>query len=792
MALPLSCPSVPVLREFVAGRLGEPEAGPIRDHVALCASCRRRVDDLETELVPGSDIPSSIPTRSLSQTSEVSPQQATQEPPAAPDETIELGFLRPSADPRSLGRIGAYEIRGVLGQGGMGIVFKAFDESLQRVVAIKVLAPALATSQTARRRFIREARAAAAINHPNIVTIHAVDTDGELPYLVMESIAGRSLRHRIKTGPPLSLPEILRIGVQVATGLAAAHEQGVIHRDIKPANIMLEEGVERVKITDFGLALAALDHSALTSQGQIVGTPAYMSPEQIAGVAVDARSDLFSLGCVFYAMATGHSPFQGAMSLDVLRKVADLRPDRLETVDPRIPRDVSMLVERLLEKDPEKRPATATEVATLLKEQLAQVNRAASNSAVEMPAVPAGSRPRAERWPWVLAFVGTTAVILALGVFLVTRNRTPDPRAAVIPRRPPAPKPAAPTAFPRGLITVAKSGRADFPTIQQALEAAGPGDRIRVRDDATYDESIAIVDAKKTRGLTLEAPRGASLVSASEMPALTIRNTRFVTVRGFRVTSGATQHSLVVDGATTDLTIEDVTFTQTASGRFHSAVVRISADGSEARSVLLRRCRIMNNGLGVALVNSGPTNRQIGSVELQDNDFAGPGVHVLIQGRVRNVLIAGNRFLGGINGVNLDFPVPLQVGRLAIHNNTFSGTTYWIGLVRTDPQQKGISICNNLILDSERVEWGWAGQLDDAARSWEFRSNWWEPSARTALDRLANPPMAELHPTIALRSRDPADPGYLQPEPGSPVATSGIGGELPTYIGARAPASPPQ
>jgi hypothetical protein len=785
MALPLSCPSVAVLREFAAGRLAAPEAEPIRDHLAVCAPCRRWVDDLETELMPGSGVTSSIPSRSLSETSEAPNQDATAELPAGHDETIEVEFLRPSTDPRSIGRIGAYEIREVLGQGGMGIVFKAFDETLHRVVAIKVLAPALASSQKARRRFIREARAAAAINHPNVVTIHAVDSQGDLPYLVMEYISGCSLRQRIKTGLPLSLPEILRIDAQVATGLSAAHEQGVIHRDIKPANIMLEEGVERVKIADFGLALAALDHSGLTSLGQVVGTPAYMSPEQIAGTTVDARSDLFSLGCVFYAMATGHSPFHGATSLDVLRKVSDVRPAPLETVDSRIPRDVSSLVEQLLEKDLEKRPGGAGAVATLLKEQLARVNQAASNSAVEHPAVMAAPRRVAQRRPWVLKLAGGAAVVVALVLFLITRSRAPDPRATVLPKAP-----QAPALFPRGLITVAKSGRADFPTIQEALQAAGPGDKVRVRDDATYHESIALVDLGKTRGLILEAPRGAALVSTSDMPALTIRNVRGVTVRGFRLTAGATQHSLVVDGATTDLTVEDMTFTQAAGARYHSAVVRISADGSEVRSVLMRGCRVANNGLGVALVEGGETNRQIGWVELQDNEFTGPGVHVLVQARVRNVLIAGNRFLGGKNGVNLDLPVPLQVGQLSIHNNTFSGTTYWIGLVRTDPRQKGISICNNLILDAERVEWGWPGQLDDVARAWEFRANWWEPSERTALDRLANPPMAELHQAIALRSRDPADPGYLQPEAGSPLATSGVGGELPTYIGARAPASP--
>jgi hypothetical protein len=204
----------------------------------------------------------------------------------------------------------------------------------------------------------------------------------------------------------------------------------------------------------------------------------------------------------------------------------------------------------------------------------------------------------------------------------------------------------------------------------------------------------------------------------------------------------------------------------------------------------MRRCRVTNNGLGVALISRGEGNRRIGWVELRDSEFTGPGVHVLVSGAVRDLVIAENRFLGGKNGVNLDFPDPFQVGRLSIHNNTFFGTTYWLGLVRTDPRQKTMSICNNLILDSERVEWGRAGQLDEAARAWDFRANWWERSKRTAADRLANPPMAELRDTIALKSRDPRDSGYLQPERESPLATSGAGGTLPTYIGARAPARP--
>ena len=183
-----------------------------------------------------------------------------------------LAFLAPSRQPGALGRLDHYEVLEVVGKGGMGVVFKAFDEKLRRVVAIKVLAPQLATSGTARQRFVREAQAAAAVSHEHVINIHAVEDAAAVPYLVMQFIDGKSLDDKIKDKGPLELPEVVRIGMQIASGLAAAHAQGLIHRDIKPANILLENSVERVKITDFGLARAA-DDASPTWSGSIAGTP---------------------------------------------------------------------------------------------------------------------------------------------------------------------------------------------------------------------------------------------------------------------------------------------------------------------------------------------------------------------------------------------------------------------------------------------------------------------------------------------------------------------------------------
>src|SRR5262249_11546312 len=176
------------------------------------------------------------------------------------------------------------------GHGGMGVVFRARDTKLRRIVAIKVLAPQLAANATARKRFIREAQAGAAVRDEHVGSIHAGSDDSSGPYLVVEFIAGVTLAGRVKKGGPLEVKEVLRIGLQAARGLAAAHAQGLIHRDITPGNILLENGVQRVKLTDFGLARAR-DDGSLTQAGGIVGTPLYMSPEQARGEPIDQRSD---------------------------------------------------------------------------------------------------------------------------------------------------------------------------------------------------------------------------------------------------------------------------------------------------------------------------------------------------------------------------------------------------------------------------------------------------------------------------------------------------------------------
>ncbi len=319
---------------------------------------------------------------------------------AGPENSLDI--LAPSEKPGSLGRLGHYEVLAVAGRGGTATVFRAFDEELERVVAIKVLAPYLAASVSARQRFAHEARAAAAVNDDNVIAIYAVGAAGLVPYMVMPFVDGRSLQHRLDRTGVLPLEEVLRIGWQVAEGLAAAHERGLVHRDVKPANILLENGGERVKLTDFGLARAGDDvtsaclprsHSTL-----VAGTPMYMSPEQAQGGPIDCRSDLFSLGSVLYTMCTGQPPFRGAAAVGVLKQVCEDQPRPVRELNPELPAWLGDLIARLHAKCPADRIASAQEVAELLALHLAELT--ATNRRTEFIPFPIEENRRTEFIPF--------------------------------------------------------------------------------------------------------------------------------------------------------------------------------------------------------------------------------------------------------------------------------------------------------------------------------------------------------------------------------------------------------
>jgi serine/threonine protein kinase len=283
-----------------------------------------------------------------------------------------LDFLAPPQQPDELGRLGAYRVLEVLGIGGRGIVFLAEKLPSNERLALKVLLPHLAENRAAKQRFLREARSAASVGHHHCVQVFDVGEEGGLPFLAMELLSGSTLEDLIERAGRLSIPEALRLGIQIADALAIAHARGLIHRDIKPANIWVDPaGGGRVKLLDFGLARSDdAEHGdvSITQPGAILGTPPYMSPEQARGDRADQRADLYSLGCTLYRMVTGELPITGANLTALLVAIAGHEPAPPRTLNVAVPEALSDLIAKLLAKSPSARPKSALNVAQALRE----------------------------------------------------------------------------------------------------------------------------------------------------------------------------------------------------------------------------------------------------------------------------------------------------------------------------------------------------------------------------------------------------------------------------------------
>ncbi len=355
-------------------------------------------------------------------------------------------FLQPPRAADEMGRLGPYRILRVVGVGSMGVVFLAEDTRSWRQVALKALKPNVANADKARQRFLREGQATADLKHDHVVTIHEVGQAGDVPYLAMEYLQGESLDARLKRESRLAIAELLRVGRETAAGLAAAHGHGLIHRDVKPSNLWLEGKRRRVKVLDFGLARqTGADQTNLTQAGVIIGTPSYMSPEQAKGEAVDARADLFSLGCVLYRMCVGEAPFRGKDTVSTLRALAMEAPAPPVERRPDVPAELKDLILRLLSKEPDRRPPTAEAVVqaiTAIEQRLPNApaprpsrpvvpvrnSAQAENTelAVDLPAATRRRRPRRQRGPVVLVLGGAALVVLGLLLVVVLLARPVD------------------------------------------------------------------------------------------------------------------------------------------------------------------------------------------------------------------------------------------------------------------------------------------------------------------------------------------------------------------------------
>lgn len=384
------------------------------DESKLKAPFCPRCENPEANRTAEPDYPTIIEAPGSAGKSGLSSQSATNHDTVAPSRAYGplsvYPFLSPADSPDELGWLAHYRVMKLLGEGGMGMVFEAIDNQLQRKVALKVMKPEIAKEELARQRFLREARVTASVKSDHVVVIHQVGMHGDTPYLAMEFLHGEPLDKWLSGRGRPTLEEVLRFGMEISSGLASAHSIGLIHRDIKPGNIWLESKEEtkrmkdekdktqspssltvrpsssRVKILDFGLARVSCDKANLTHTGLVLGTPAYMSPEQAEGIEVDSRCDLFSVGCVLYELATGVRPFTGPTVMATLLAVGTKDPTPPIQLNPDLPPALSDLILRLLAKKPQNRPDSAQEVADALQ--------AIGNEAGVLNATPTTGIPR--------------------------------------------------------------------------------------------------------------------------------------------------------------------------------------------------------------------------------------------------------------------------------------------------------------------------------------------------------------------------------------------------------------
>ncbi len=326
-----------------------------------------------------------------------------------------------------------YELLDVLGRGGMGVVYRGRDHLLDRVVAVKILPAQFASDALLVQRFEREARAAARLNHPNIVGVFDTGREGTVHYIVMQCVAGESLAQRLAERGALPVPEAVEIAAQIADALAAAHAAGIVHRDVKPANVMVEP-TGTCKVLDFGIARAAAD-AALTQDASMLGSAPYMSPETALGQTADARSDIYSLGCVLYEMLTGRLPFSGELPAAVINQHVSVVPRRPSELEPSIPAALDALVMQMLAKDPAERPQEAARAAADLRASLQApsppepVADAALAPTLVAPRAEAPSRaqtlppPGQSRFPFgLVGAAALVALIVGIGVALAASS----------------------------------------------------------------------------------------------------------------------------------------------------------------------------------------------------------------------------------------------------------------------------------------------------------------------------------------------------------------------------------
>lgn len=849
MADVMTCPDPSTLEGLLSGLEPEDQAVDLEQHVLGCQYCCRVMRDLaaacESAQLGAARAAAELGEEQV--VKEVANRVATlRMPERAPsgEETLAsdsdtqvdaLDFRQVLDAPQlkdEIGRFGGYRVLRALGAGGMGVVWEAEDPQLRRRIALKIMKPSLTGQREHRERFLREARAAAAIDHSHIVTVYQVGEHRGLPFLAMQLLRGETLDDRLRRERRLPVAECLRIGRQMAEALGVAHRRGLIHRDIKPANTWLEEDGGWVKLVDFGLAHALADESHLTQTGILLGTPAFMSPEQARGDAVDARSDLFSLGAVLYRMATGVGPFDGPSTLSVLTSLALRTPEPPRDINPDLSPEFSDLIMRLLAKNPGDRPVSAEPVAEEIR--VIEAELVERNSFRYEAIASAGMKQRNEfrstnkRLPLVIA--AALAALLA-AIVIIIRNKQGDEIARIDSRdghsaeikpsdgraksidkgslgaRAPADEKDAglqPSVIPdapsleewlegRTVLTVSQDGQGRFKTIQSALDALQPGQVIEVLDRGPYRETL-LARGPKDAGLISRA--GTVIEPGEKRKPLVDGDTgtglhHFYGVRQFRFSglafaAGELRHlgptAIWINiGIADDLLIENCRFSSERS-TIPDPFIYWDAAGVPGAVCHVREC-VFETAPTICVAERG--QRPVAIIERNWFRSAPQSTSLVIQGRGQRVVIRHNIFdsrqptaitLMDNDGMDL---LEISNNTMLLGNIAFERLSPTVGMVRNNLFCEGVMATGD----------GGQASVAPAAQRWQIGGNEYvrAPQEPNQLPQTAGDFVGEPR----FLSRDPTDPDYLRIASGSDEAHRGTGGAWPAYLGALPPGPAP-
>jgi hypothetical protein len=652
------------------------------------------------------------------------------------------------------------------------------------------------------------------------------DADGGRHFLVMEYVAGTNLadllRQQDRIAPTLAADYVH----QAALALQHAHEKGLVHRDLKPSNLLLvADG--RIKLLDLGLARFLQDQigdPGRTREGLGMGTPDYAAPEQFHDArSADARSDVYALGCTLYHLVTGQVPFPGSSLTEKYEAHEKNEPRPLEELCPEAPAGVALAVRRMMAKRPADRFQTAQEAAEALVPCVSSASlafahlktRADWDGSRLMMTFPGARRRR----PWLLlAGVIAAALLLTLG-FLGGKlsrgwERSDAPTSAADNRRDEGAKPVAPAVA--DVLTVAQDGTGQFRSLGEALAAVKPGMNVRVLDDATYVEAVMLALPSRYAGITLEAPRGATLAAPPRVRYLFfIGNVPQVTLRGFRLRAGAETfaHAGIV-GRSPGVRLEGLRIGPNAPPRCYGVNVEDLQLADGEAPVVIDRCSF-RCGEGAAAIriygaagNDYHKPLPCSRVRVCGNHIEGGTGGIGLMGCVKQVQVVGNRLAGvGGPGIQLDNLLP-GTQDLLIANNTFLECLYPVRWWDQAVRGRNLELRNNLVLGSQGMDLGFvdsggdpvtprgAGDGREVPRVWQCSHNWREVRPPTGAEFWAKAwvppgPTDVCRPHIDVLSRAPSEADFLRPARDSPLAQGGAGKDdpaLPRYVGAVPPA----